>query len=526
MARRSVNAFLDAPTAIEAYLSVPEEVLAKNPILTFARSAARRIDSTRLRLGTEDRPTLLAATDFDSIVLPELHGMLQADHAVPLTADEIAVLTTLEARTHRLNRETGLALDVLQMGRERLRRLGEGKPGPTLMLQAALNLEHGRNLSVAGRFTEAMAMLERVVQFAEIYAPNSPHPLLTGLVEFALAGLGHGYGSDMDRALKQARESAARFGMDTLPDELTARCVEAMRSLDRLDLAAAERILDDLDLAKPTGYLGPIPDIVRSLHFVYQGRASIAVKLLVESPQMQLSPRLKASSTRFSGILNLASFVLMAAGEKKALQDLGDRVSPSSPGVAIVKARQALAFGRHEPLWAEIGRTLAGGQGPRLKSSAAALRVDLLHHEGRSAEALDAFFHVLDYCSIASSVLAIAQLSKPTRDAVVSASAEHPGWSAVAKSFGDGIVTATELQNRLLDLPETLQSVPDFQTDLTPGEQSLLYAIDSAKSIAQIAHDFGVVSGTLKNRLSALYRKLGVRSRAEAVAHARRAQER
>nr|WP_253904056.1 LuxR C-terminal-related transcriptional regulator [Brevibacterium sp. CT2-23B] len=99
-------------------------------------------------------------------------------------------------------------------------------------------------------------------------------------------------------------------------------------------------------------------------------------------------------------------------------------------------------------------------------------------------------------------------------------------WDAVARSFGPGKVAAGELRRRLLDLPETSQAVPDFQTDLTPTEQSLLFAIDSSKSIAQIAREFGVVSGTLKNRLSALYRKLGVRSRAEAVAYAHRAQHR
>ena len=81
------------------------------------------------------------------------------------------------------------------------------------------------------------------------------------------------------------------------------------------------------------------------------------------------------------------------------------------------------------------------------------------------------------------------------------------------------------LQKRLLELPETSPVTPDFQTDLTAAEQSLLFAIDSSKSIAQIAREFGVVSGTLKNRLSALYRKLGVSSRAEAVAYAHRTQQ-
>src|SRR5699024_7565534 len=108
-------------------------------------------------------------------------------------------------------------------------------------------------------------------------------------------------------------------------------------------------------------------------------------------------------------------------------------------------------------------------------------------------EALEAFVHVLDYCAISSSVLGVAQLSKETRQALISASADHQGWQALARSFGNGAssgsggVTAAELQRRLLDLPETLRVEPDFGTGLTSAEQSLLFAIDSPKSIAQIA---------------------------------------
>src|SRR5699024_2377911 len=228
-ARRSVNVFVDVPTAIDAYLGVPEDVLTGSPVLTLARSAARRIDSTRRRLTSDDTIELVAATDFDSIVVPGLHGLLSTETA--LTADEVAVLTMLEARTHRMNLDTHAALDTIETGRERLRSLGEGAPEPTLMLQAELNLEHGRNLVVAGRFPEAMRLLELVVQFAEIYTPNSPHPLLAGLVEAALASMGHGQGSDMDRSLERARESARGFGMVELPNERTALCIEAMRRL-------------------------------------------------------------------------------------------------------------------------------------------------------------------------------------------------------------------------------------------------------------------------------------------------------
>ena len=171
----------------------------------------------------------MTATDFDSIVVPELHGRL-ADPSLPLSGDEVAVLTMLDARSHRLDRKYQAALNVIEVGRKRMLSLGAAEPGPTLMLQAELNLEHGRSLVAAGRFTEAASVLQNVVHFAGIYTPKSPHPLLSGLVEIALAGMGHGHGSDMDRSLERARENAARIGLDALPDERAALCVEIGRA--------------------------------------------------------------------------------------------------------------------------------------------------------------------------------------------------------------------------------------------------------------------------------------------------------
>ena len=523
-ARRSVNVFVDVPESIEAFLNVPEAVVAKNPILTLARSAARRIDSTRRMLGTDDPGKLLTATDFDSIVVPELHGRL-ADPSLPLSGDEMAVLTMLEARHHRLNQNFDAALGVIERGRERMLSLGAGEPGPTLMLQAELNLERGWCLIAVGRFTEAASVLQNVVHFAGIYTPNSSHPLLAGLVVTAMAELGYGHGTEVDSSLELARENARRFGLETLPDEHVALCVELMRSLDRIDLDAAEGILAALDEAKPPQSLGPILDCSRALYYVYRGRASIAAKLVTESPAVQILPTLDNASARFSGIVDVVGFVLAAAGETKALQDISDRMNTSSPGDSIVKARQALVFGQHDRLWAATEQALSSDQGPRLKSCAMALRADILHHEGRADEALETFGHMLDYCAITASMFAAAQLSKSARDALIAASADFSAWEAVARSFDSAEVTAAVLQKRLLELPETSPVTPDFQTDLTAAEQSLLFAIDSSKSIAQIAREFGVVSGTLKNRLSALYRKLGVSSRAEAVAYAHRTQQ-
>src|SRR5699024_11896284 len=77
----------------------------------LARSAARRIDSTRRRLTGADTIELVAATDFDSIVVPGLHGLLSTETA--LTADEVAVLTMLEARSEEHTSELQSRFDLV-----------------------------------------------------------------------------------------------------------------------------------------------------------------------------------------------------------------------------------------------------------------------------------------------------------------------------------------------------------------------------------------------------------------------------
>ncbi len=520
--RRSINVFDDVANAVDAFLSVPAHVIAKRPILALARSAARRMDSMRSRLGTEDSTRLVPLTDFDSVVVPSVHGLLSAGNGAALSVDEIATLTTAEARLHRSNRDYEAALRTIDLGRELLRNRDVEGPGPAAMMQAGLNLEHGKNLVSAGRFGEALRILQRVVQYSETYAPNSWHPMLAGYVELALANLGHGHGKEMGRNLTLARDKARIFGMETLPGEHKWQCLDAMRSLDRLDLDSAGTALGKLRHAGTVTGLGSLPTIAESLYRVYTGRASIAAKELIDNAAARNTPMTSSSNTRYSGIVNIASFVYLAAGETKPIQDLATQMPPTHPAYSLVKARQSFVFGQRDQLWSYTARVLNSADGPRLKGCAAALRAAFLHHEGQDSAAVDSFGHVLDYCIIGSTLMPIAQMSKSSRSALIEATASRSAWTDLVETFDEPNLSVEYLQERLLDLPETLRVSVDREIELSSAELSLLFAIDSQKPVPQIAREFGVVAGTLKNRLSALYKKFGVGSRAEMLEHAKR----
>src|SRR5699024_5949353 len=113
--------------------------------------------------------------------------------------------------------------------------------------------EPGRGRTIPG--SDEAAAAGRPVRrdlHPELTAPSADRTRRGGSGEH-----GHGQGSDMDRSLERARESARGFGMAELPNERTALCIEAMRRLDRLDTDAADRILAEVDEARPGQYLGP-----------------------------------------------------------------------------------------------------------------------------------------------------------------------------------------------------------------------------------------------------------------------------
>ena len=73
------------------------------------------------------------------------------------------------------------------------------------------------------------------------------------------------------------------------------------------------------------------------------------------------------------------------------------------------------------------------------------------------------------------------------------------------------------LRQRLLDLGETLR-IRAGHTLLSPSQRQLLALLDTQSSVSAIAAELSLVEGTVKNKLSNLYARLGVRNRRDALA--------
>ncbi len=85
---------------------------------------------------------------------------------------------------------------------------------------------------------------------------------------------------------------------------------------------------------------------------------------------------------------------------------------------------------------------------------------------------------------------------------------EHePAWQA----FQQAVLEFTGQQTAVDPVEDTIAR------KLTPRERAVLRLLCEGRSNAQIAWDLGIAEKTVRNHISGLYRKLGVRSRAEAI---------
>ena len=120
--------------------------------------------------------------------------------------------------------------------------------------------------------------------------------------------------------------------------------------------------------------------------------------------------------------------------------------------------------------------------------------------------------HVLDADAVLAAVLRGA-------DAVVEADGPSERLShAVTTVAAGGTDLSPALVRRVADALRA-QSQGDGPTiSLTPRERDILASIDAGETVKQTARSLGIAPKTVENLQSRLFRKLGVRNRAQAVA--------
>lgn len=363
--------------------------------------------------------------------------------------------------------------------------LGEGLAAGCASAAAAFLL--------VGRHEDALAALSRIDPSSGIR-----HRHLAG--DPALVQALRGDLVESARACERARAAADGEPARGVRREVGRQIAEAILLTNAADADAALAVLDEIRAADDPGELWPFLLWARGVATLIARPPAAAV----ESFAADLARyRRRATSTYACGLLGaLHADLLLAAGHARqahsALADL-----PDTDSVAVARARAALgradlSTARHE------AEAVAWSAGATPVDRLQALTV-LALAASRSEESEAAIEAVSRAAAVAeANGLAWPWALAPRRElcALLDASAAHrPG--ALAR------------------MPERFAPVT-VPARLTAREASVLHALQYTASLDEIARAQHVSLNTVRSQLRSVYRKLGARSRAQALSTAAR----
>ncbi len=306
-------------------------------------------------------------------------------------------------------------------------------------------------------------------------------------------------------------------------DELVTpplRIASALRALDRLDLERAGAEFDALS-AYPE---------MRTLWVYLPFIARISAVLSVEAESGLLFVNDDAERFRDAGVLSEAEKDLIALGRSTVFIALGqlrwaeierERLSPSCDARIVLDVRSKLVAGRNdEAISCADTWFYHHSLSPRSRAELAAIRAAAKLRSGDEDAARSDFSTAVSLSTWVSSLLPLALLPLIDRDRLIDLNSDARAWAEAAAEFSDSFDSPAALIARLRTIGSVSVDVATMP-QLSAGEAQLIDLLGCGLSVAEIANELHQVTGTVKNRLSALYRRFGVSSRAEVLSRAR-----
>lgn len=415
--------------------------------------------------------------------------------------EERLVLRVVEMIALRL---TGRADAAAAAADDVARRVDELEPARRAEIQDLLPQVHahsGVTYLRVGRSHDAVAAFERGVGEASSDLATLPNLAL-------LAGA-----HALDGSLQQAAAVVADAQTRTWPDGWVEgytgsllQVAQAVLALDALDVVEAQRRLDLLDRHLATiEHWAPIAEVQAHVDLLTSG-ADAALTRLQATRDSHRQRRSKHAETE-AALDATQALLLVAAGRPYAVLT-GDLGPVDHPAVAVSLARAQCAAGLPEQA---LG-TLAGVAGSsrasvRTRAEAALVEAVALLAVDHEVEARSALARATGILSVHALHLPLALLPADDRARL----------RTLAEQSGTPVAVGLLAQ----DWPETM--LPGGAVaPLTSREAVILRELASTGSTSVIAERLVVSPHTVKSQLRTLYRKLGVTSRASALAVARR----
>lgn len=498
---------LHAPAAARiAFAGLPSEALAAEPgLILFSRIT----DAVLLRLGGESR----TAGPVDALVhetrLQRMSELLFA--SAPVGAAEVGgSVATIRAMTELA--AAGRHGEALELGLTARPRPGATRARHMIRLCAAICAYHD------GQLPRAVSLLHELETQAGPRHVDGDVLLPAALAWSALAataGIDH---ERADRLLDRLGEIApGPLVVDDLVRPARAAALTA-RALDRLDLESARTGLNELAEAEEDCGLSHLVPVL--------GRTLAILSAATESDLLFAEDAVRAALTgpvppAAEDCLRASrSMVIIALGQLRWAETELARISGDAAVRVVPSVRIDLVAGRCESAIA-LARSWFYHHSltPTSRAELAALKAAALARTGQDAEAAEEFRTAIGLSAWVSSLLPLALLPGRDRDRLLDLTADDPAWEAVLTALPAHFADRPALFARLREVGTVAVSETTLPQLSTP-EAHLLELVAAGLTIPQLSAELEQVTGTVKNRLSALYRKFGVSSRAEMLARA------
>ncbi|MDN5586229.1 MAG: helix-turn-helix transcriptional regulator, partial [Brevibacterium sp.] len=568
-------------STIEAFSKVPEAQGQKSAVLAEAMGDSLQVDEVRRRLGSGDALTVLNQVDFEHAAVPTLDSQLDRIKDGDFTVDDIMIMAIASMRRRKLLGQSDQGLQIAQSAGELINDSRHFRTTPSRLCEARFHLEHGITTVFVGKFTDSVQLLRRSIVITELATTSSPYLLLPAHAYSALAHAMLGNGTSSDVHLRHFDELMDRTRFSS-PHALTAYTLARMiRAMDALDLDAAgehSARLSDPSLGHHS-WIGVAQ--YRSLLGILRNDVGIEGKRLQQGIDANRSSLPADGILRHTLQLMLVRLHL-AQGHTHLAQNVLLDTDSESPFINLARAQLHLTIGEHGTAEHLANRVLSQKSlDLHTQASARAVQAASLLGKGELVESDSVFVDTLEYCRITASLTPIALVPKPLRDQLIQRSSSAAEWNLIAPVFtngprsdnapddaphpeddrngsprsednpddevvgaadnarvvgaadnarlgdgsigwpedlrSDGLRSGEWLRQRLLDLGETLRLRAGHAL-LSPSQRQLLALLDAQSSVSAIAAELRLVEGTVKNKLSNLYARLGVRNRRDALA--------
>lgn len=339
----------------------------------------------------------------------------------------------------------------------------------------------------------------------------------------AWTALAAAYGGDHETTDKYLAELEASTYFPVILEEMVCppmRVVAAVRALDRLDLDRARVEFEALSLSPENGSLWEfLPVIGRTLAILSAVSES---QLLFVNDDVEKQRGTTEVSVAGADLLSSSrSLVFIGLGQLKWAEFELGRMSPNSGKRIVLSARIELISGRYENAIALVDTWFYHQLlTPVSRAELAAIKAAALLRAGSEADASAEFVTAAGLCAWVGSLLPLAMLPQEDRELLLGLTASASVWAEVFAEFGGHFRNHGDLLSRLRNIGSI--SVREATLpQLSSAEAQLLDLLAQGLSIGQLSAELHQVRGTVKNRLSALYRKFDVASKDEVMLRAR-----